>query len=129
MSRALTLSNINLMTADMPEKVLAGHVQAFFRDLAAVCPGLWAYHTYDSRRSQDGMPDWLVITPKGLWFLELKGVRKRGILGTISVIQQRVLGLLKVTPGLDPDRVLVVYPWDWPAIAERIAAECGVTLQ
>jgi hypothetical protein len=60
MSRALTLSNINLMTADMPEKDLAGHVQAFFSGLSAICPGLWAYHTYDSRRSQYGMPDWMV---------------------------------------------------------------------
>lgn len=33
---------------------------------------LWGYHPYDSRRSQPGFPDWVVISPKGVLWRELK---------------------------------------------------------
>lgn len=57
--------------------------------------GLWGYHTHDSRRSEKGWPDWVILGPSGSLFRELKSER-----GTLSVEQRRV-GSRLLRAGLD----------------------------
>ncbi len=39
--------------------------------------GVLGYHTYDSRRSPAGFPDWVIVGPGGIIFRELKGEATR----------------------------------------------------
>lgn len=56
-------------------------LSAAVRDLATVL-GWRCYHTYDSRRSQPGFPDWVMVRDRVI-FAELKSER-----GRISIPQQ-----------------------------------------
>lgn len=56
--------------------ILDGHtteeqLQRAIIDLARYL-GLEAYHTYDSRRSERGFPDLVLVGPRGIVFAELK---------------------------------------------------------
>lgn len=44
------------------------------RQVAERCDhyGLWTYHTYDSRRSKEGLPDRIIVGPRGVLWRELK---------------------------------------------------------
>lgn len=66
-------------------------------DVLAIARGclVWAYHTHDSRRSQAGWPDLVLIGPKGTLFRELKRQTQRP-----TPIQQAVLDGMAAT-GLD----------------------------
>ena len=48
--------------------------QAKVLELAKVC-GWLAYHTFDSRRSQPGFPDLVLVRPPQIVFVELKSAR------------------------------------------------------
>lgn len=56
--------------------------------------GLWGYHTYDSRRSVPGMPDWMIVGTRVI-FRELKSEE-----GRLAPAQTRVRNLL-VAAGAD----------------------------
>lgn len=58
--------------------------------------GLYGYHTYDSRRSQKGWPDWVIVGRRVL-YRELKGPA-----GRLSAEQRRV-GYLLQAAGADWD--------------------------
>lgn len=73
--------------------------------------GQLVYHTYDSRRSQAGFPDLVIVGSKGLIYRELKSDK-----GRLSPEQVFWLECL-VTAGAD---AAVWRPADWP---ERIQVE------
>ncbi len=68
--------------------------------------GLLCYHTFDSRRSEPGFPDVVVVGPHGVIFRELKAER-----GRVTSDQRTWLDRLNAA-GADAD---VWRPDDWPA--------------
>lgn len=84
-------------------------------ELARLC-GWWVYHTFDSRRSQKGFPDLVLIRGSMLIFAELKSES-----GNLTKEQKEVLGKLEGTKG---PYVFVWRPSDWPEI-ERILTKAG----
>lgn len=67
--------------------------------------GWWVYHTHDSRHSQKGFPDLVLIRPPRLVLAELKGTG-----GRLTPDQVVVLGMLKQCPGQE---VHTWWPHDW----------------
>ncbi len=72
---------------------------------------LLAYHTHDSRRSEPGLPDLVIVGPDGLLFRELKGER-----GRTAAAQRRWL-CQHTEAGAAAD---IWRPCDWP---DRVFAE------
>ncbi len=81
--------------------------------LARLC-GWRVYHTYDSRRSQAGFPDLVLIRGQLLLFVELKTDT-----GRVTAEQKAWLAAL-AEAGQD---VWVWRPADWPAIEAILARE------
>lgn len=73
------------------------------RDLA-IRLGWACYHTFDSRRSQAGFPDWVLVRGSRLLFIELKSEK-----GRVSDAQANWLLALSLTPA----EVHVWKPADW----------------
>jgi hypothetical protein len=97
--------------------------QAPERDLQAAVIDLaerlgWAtYHVYDSRRSNSGFPDLVLLKGSRLIFAELKSAK-----GKLSRTQELWLARLRLVPGIE------VYEWrpaDWDAIAELLTKAPG----
>ncbi len=88
----------------MTERELLDAVRDACRWSALLC-----YHTFDSRRSERGFPDLVVVGPHGVIFRELKADR-----GRLTPEQVRWLDMLTEAgadadvwrPDLWPDRVL-----------------------
>ncbi len=68
--------------------------------------GLLCYHTFDSRRSERGFPDLVVLGTRGILWRELKTER-----GRVTPDQREWLDRLRQA-GADAD---VWRPSDWPA--------------
>ncbi len=68
--------------------------------------GLLTFHTYDSRRSEPGFPDVVVVGPSGVIFRELKSER-----GRLTPDQVRWLDRLNAAGA----NAAVWRPADWPA--------------
>lgn len=85
----------------------------FQSQILALCKhlGLLTYHTYDSRRSQPGFPDLVIVGSRKMLFRELKTD-----LGRVSPEQAQWLDALRQL-GVDAD---VWRPSDWPT---RVHAE------
>ncbi len=73
--------------------------------------GLLTFHAYDSRRSEPGFPDLVIVGPTSLLFRELKGER-----GRATAAQRRWLHQL-TEAGADAD---IWRPCDWP---DRVLVE------
>ena len=71
--------------------------------------GLLAYHTHDSRRSEPGFPDWVIVGPGGVLFRECKGYDGRGRLGKYTADQAKWHAHL-LFAGADSD---YWYPEHW----------------
>ena len=85
-------------------------------ELATLC-GWLVYHTYDSRRSQAGFPDLVLVRADSLIFAELKTAK-----GTIKPIQRKWLDTLAAVAKTQPD--VAVYLWrpeDWRGIEKILA--------
>jgi len=79
--------------------------------------GLLAYHTFDSRRSERGFPDLVLVGPRGVLWRELKSSR-----GRLSPAQREWLDMLH-RAGSDVD---VWRPDDWPGrVLTELAAIGG----
>ena len=81
-------------------------------DLAELT-GWWVYHNPDSRRSQPGFPDLVLIRAPRVMFLELKRET-----GRLSTAQREVLAELEVCPGVE---VHVARPSDWASLVEWLS--------
>lgn len=79
----------------------------------------WAvYHTFDSRRSQPGFPDLVLVRGARLVFAELKRET-----GQLTLPQQAWEKALTVVADANP--TVEVYTWrpsDWPTVQEVLAA-------
>lgn len=69
--------------------------------------GCLVYHTYDSRRSEKGWPDLVIVGPRGVLFRELKADR-----GRVKPEQWEWIEALKLA-GQDAG---VWRPVDWPEV-------------
>lgn len=96
------------LLAGMTERELSEHV----RVTLAALPGVEAYHTYDSRRSEPGFPDFVVLVGDRAWAIELKTAT-----GRVTPAQTRWLAAFARLPRW---RALVVRPQDWPAVRDEI---------
>ena len=81
-------------------------------DLAELT-GWWVYHNPDSRRSQPGFPDLVLIRAPRVMFLELKRET-----GRLSTVQREVIGHLEACPGVE---VHVARPSDWSLVVEWLS--------
>lgn len=70
-----------------------------------------AYHTYDSRRSDEGFPDLVLVRPPRVVVMELKSVR-----GQLSAAQAVWKVMLEQCPGVEYYGPL--RPEDWDKIVE-----------
>ena len=99
--------------------------QAFMATVlqAAEIYGWWTYHTHDSRRSNAGFPDLVLIKPPRVLFLEVKSER-----GRLSRAQADVLAMLQECGPLscrferDGVSAAMVRPSDWEQIVEWLSA-------
>ena len=76
--------------------------------------GFFVYHTHDSRRSQPGFPDLVLIKGTRLVFLEVKSEK-----GKVSNAQMDWILALQVVSTV---HAAVVWPQDWDDI-ERLLTE------
>ena len=74
--------------------------------------GWWCYHTWDSRHSQRGFPDLVLVRPPDLLCVELK---RRG--GRLTREQSRWLEVLTQCPGIE---AYVWSPDEWPQVERRL---------
>ena len=84
----------------MTERELQEAIRELARYLQLLC-----YHTFDSRRSEPGWPDLVIVGPSGCLFRELKSER-----GRLTEAQTIWLSSLR-TAGLD---AAIWHPTDWP---------------
>lgn len=73
----------SVIATKMSEAELEQHVAAYCRDL-----GIFRYHTWDSRRSQSGWPDDVLVGRQGILYRELKTERGRLTAGQRKVGSQ-----------------------------------------
>lgn len=118
-----TITARALLDASISEKQLQQNIIK-----TATLNGWLVYHDYDSRRSTSGMPDLVLLHPKGwLHVAELK--TERGRLSAAQKVWLRAFDLVAAilaTYGV-PERYFGVHVWrpsDWPEI-ERLLTEAA----
>jgi hypothetical protein len=74
--------------------------------------GWECYHTHDSRRSDPGLPDLLLVRPPRLIFAELKSAA-----GRLRPAQAKWVALLRGVPAVE---VFVWRPDMWPEIVKEL---------
>lgn len=89
-----------------------GKFQAAVIAKAKEC-GWTVYHTYDSRRSEDGWLDLAICRPPRLLFWELKSEK-----GKLTPAQKKWLNLLRKCDGVEAD---AFWPKDWERIVKLLA--------
>jgi hypothetical protein len=108
-------SHLDALAAGMSERYLEDGIRRILKDL----PGILAYHTFISKRSASGLPDWIFTSARGVMWRELKRVGEEP-----TSAQQQWLDTLRAS-GQDADT------W-WPAdllsgrCARELAALAGV---
>jgi hypothetical protein len=93
-----------------PEKRFQARVLQAAKEHGWLC-----YHTHDSRRSQPGFPDLVLVRPGALLFAELKSAT-----GKLTQEQVQWLSLLQSVPGVE---AVVWRPGDWQTVQLRLDRE------
>ena len=94
------------LPTDTPEKTFLAQVRRLATD-----HGFATYHTFDSRKSDEGYPDLTLVKPGRLIFMELKSRR-----GKLTHDQEVWLSLLsRSVPGVETYHVR---PEDWDRIVD-----------
>ncbi len=75
------------------------------------------YHTHDSRRSNPGFPDLVLVRGRAIVFVELKSDRGRTTPDQLAWLN----ALREARKGNDNVIVSVWRPSDWPAVMEVLA--------
>lgn len=88
---------------------------------AARLLGWWVFHDRDSRGSEAGLPDLILIRPPRVLWLELKGFRADGRRGPLSHAQQRVLAALAASG----QAVYAFWPDDWDQLETLLQGSAG----
>ena len=81
--------------------------------------GLKAYHTFDSRRSEPGFPDLVIVGKRGIIFAELKSTT-----GKVSLAQTEWLESIALAGGT----AAIWRPEDWSMIQARLQELSGRNL-
>lgn len=76
--------------------------------------GWWVYHTHDSRRSEPGFPDLVLVRPPRLIFAEVKTAA-----GRLTQAQQDTIVMLDQTCA----ESYIWRPADWPAILSLLSKD------
>lgn len=104
-----------------PDLLRENEFSTLVRDVARLA-GWRGYHTYDSRRSNHGFPDWVFVRNGRIVFAELKAEN-----GRVSDAQREWLDELEKAEGMtDPHgyrggvEVHLWRPSDWDAIVETL---------
>jgi hypothetical protein len=94
-----------------PDLLTEAQLSGLVVELARIA-GWLRYHTFDSRRSNHGFPDWVFVKGSRILFVELKSQT-----GRVSDKQQAWLDALEVVPCAE---VFVWRPGDWDSIVETL---------
>jgi hypothetical protein len=93
---------------DVRESVFLGKVRAIAKRY-----GWLAYHTHDSRRSEEGFPDLVLVRSDGILFVELKT-------NAGKVTRQQAVWLDMLSHTGRPVEVYTWRPKNWALIEERL---------
>ena len=108
-------------TAEYRQLIRHAQSEAEFQaDIRALAKenGWVSYHTYDSRRSDEGFPDLVLIrADQGIFYRELKSAT-----GVVTSKQFAWLTLLSLAPHGD---ARVWWPWDWAEIEDLLTTRKG----
>ncbi len=77
--------------------------------------GCWVYHHHDSRRSNPGFPDLMILRSPDLWLWELKTEK-----GRVRPEQHMVINALKEVKYI---HAAIVRPSDWPMVEAVLKAK------
>lgn len=100
-------------TIILPRDMTERDFQALVVQLAKL-RGWLTYHTYDSRRSDEGFPDLVMVRDDRVLFIELKQERRNR---KASAVQQKWLDNLTAAG----QEVYLWRPSDWPTITKTLA--------
>jgi len=95
---------------DLPEKTLLARLRHVARQAGSLC-----YHTWRSKRSEEGFPDLVIVAGTTLYLLELKTTR-----GQVTAAQQRWIDQLQAVTRIE---ARVVRPHDLEAIEAWLQGE------
>jgi len=80
---------------------------------AAEMFGWWVYHTHDSRHSQPGFPDLVLIKPPRVMFIELKRET-----GQLTIEQRYVMDMLGECSEIETH---IARPSNWSQVVEWLS--------
>jgi len=95
---------------ELPEKTLLDRLRQVARQTGALC-----YHTWRSKRSEEGFPDLVLVAGTTLYLLELKTTS-----GEVTAAQQRWIDQLQAVTRIE---ARVVRPADLAAIEDGLRGE------
>ena len=106
--------NVRALAEARPDLLTEAQLSGLVVEIARLGGWKLRYHTFTSRRSAHGFPDWVFVHParQRILFAELKSEK-----GKLTGEQQEWIAGLELIPGVE---VHVWRPSDWPSIVETL---------